>query len=108
MSKLIPDSILKQLPKYGETAHLKFTEVKVKLKLFLPGTRWTWYVAEYDPEEQILWGFCRSGLGCDCDECGTAWLPELETARTPFGPVERDLYWNPETTLQDVLDGKVS
>lgn len=106
--KLLPKSIQKSLPKLGETSHLKYTEIKVKLKLFLPGTRWTWYVAEYDPEEDILWGYCKSGLGEDCDEFGTMWLHELRSTKTPYGGVERDLYWNPENTIQDVLDGKVS
>lgn len=106
--KLMTKEILKQLPDLGSTSQQKFSEIKVIVKFFLPGTRWTWYVAEYDPEEDILWGYCKSGLGEDCDEFGTIWLHDLESLKTEWGGVERDLYWNQNTTIQDVLDGKAS
>jgi hypothetical protein len=48
------------------------------VKFFLSGSKWTWYIAEYDPEEDILWGYCKSGLGEGYDEFGTMCLHDLE------------------------------
>lgn len=79
--KLLPESIRKSLSNLGETSHKKFNKIKVLVKFFLPGTRWTWYVAEYDPEEDILWGYCKSGIGEDYDEFGTMWLHDLEPVK---------------------------
>ncbi len=64
----------------------------VYLKLFLPGTGWTWYVTEGSPREEdfLLFGFV---VGLEA-EFGYFLLSELAAVRTPLGlAVERDLYF---------------
>lgn len=68
-----------------------------QVKLFLPGTRWSWHLLEYDPEERL--GFCwvQSGLGADCDELGYVALDELLALRGALGlRVELDRYYTPK------------
>ncbi len=49
----------------------------------------------------ILFGFCRSPLGPDCDEFGFASLRELQRVRRPLGQgIERDLYFTPTPILR--------
>ena len=53
------------------------------MKLFQPGSRWTYYVcaaSEYEGiEGPVLTGYCVSPLGPDCDEFG-------ETRHSPRSP----------------------
>lgn len=69
------------------------------VKLFDPCGRYTFYVLEGRREadgDLLLFGFCRSPLGPDCDEMGYVSLRQLERVRGPFGlGIERDLYFNP-------------
>lgn len=72
----------------------------VKVKLFLTGSRFTYYVTAYtdDDGHRYLSGYCVSPLGPDCDEHGDMGADELEDLRSPppFGlPVERDLHFEP-------------
>jgi hypothetical protein len=75
------------------------------VKLFDPCGRYTFYVLEGSREpdgDLLLFGFCRSALGPDCDELGYASLRELESVRRPLGlGFERDLYFKP-TPLSEI------
>ena len=64
------------------------------LKLFSVAGSQTWYIAEYDPGDGILWGFCESGLGADCDEFGSVSLAELAELG---GVIERDRHYTPRS-----------
>lgn len=89
-SRLLPPEVIALLPKWRKTANVDDPEANVKL--FLPGTRWTWYVVEFDGEDSIF------GLVVgDFVEAGYFSLAELESIRTPFfgTPVERDLHFKP-------------
>ncbi len=56
------------------------------------GSRWTLFICEHDPAEQIAFGFVFSPLGPDCDEWGYASLDEIARVRVPLGmPPERDV-----------------
>ncbi len=74
------------------------------LKFFDPCGRYTFYVLEAQREpdgDLLLFGFCRSPLGPDCDELGYASLRELECVRGPLGlGIERDLYFKPTPLSQ--------
>ena len=63
------------------------------IKLFDPGTRWTWYLSEYDAEERRAFGLVEG----DYDrELGYIDMQELVEFRGRFGlPIERDLSWRP-------------
>lgn len=73
----------------------------VYVKFFLPGTGWTWYVAEAGPrgDDVLFFGFV---VGFD-REFGYFLLSELEGVRSPLGlAVERDLAFR-VGKLSDVL-----
>jgi hypothetical protein len=75
------------------------------VKFFDPCGRYTFFVFEGQREpdgDLLLFGFCRSPLGPDCDELGYASLSQLETVRGPLGlGIERDLYFKP-TPLSEI------
>ena len=107
--KLITKEILKKLPPIYNNEHKDFSDVKVVTKFFLPATSAYWYVTEYDPIEKLFFGFVN--LGDDMmAELGYFSLEELLEIRHPKSQilkVERDKYWNPETSLADVMSFKV-
>jgi len=73
----------------------------VYAKFFLPGTGWTWYVTEGNPEGDgyLFFGFV---VGLE-SEFGYFRLSELESVRTKLGlAVERDLAFQ-EGRLTDVV-----
>lgn len=74
----------------------------VYVKLFLPGTGWTWYLTEYDPADDIGFGLV---VGHDT-EWGYVSLAELRELRVGPGlRVERDLWWQP-VTVSEARAGK--
>ena len=90
--KLITDEIRKILPP------IKGQESKgncaiAHVKFFTPDSFWTWYVTEYDPIENICFGFV---IGFE-NEWGYFSVDEHESAKGPLGlSVERDLYFEPK------------
>lgn len=91
------------LPTYGEIADEQ--DPLCRVKLFQPGSRWTFYVCaatEYEGiEGPVLTGYCVSPLGPDCDEFGDQGLAEIARVRLRGLPPERDLHFEP-TRLSDV------
>ena len=86
---LMPDSLSKTIPALYGTEN--FTNPLVRCKFFLPGTRWTWYVTEYDGKD-MFFGYVVG----DYPELGYFTLNELESVRGPLGlRIERDLYFRP-------------
>ena len=101
--KLVTKEIAKLLPPLYTNEDKPASEVKVPLKLFNPCGAGTWYISEMNPEEGLMFGWCLIHEA----ELGYVSLPELESLRLPFGlKIERDLHWNPETTLAEVMEGK--
>jgi hypothetical protein len=73
----------------------------VPVKFFNPVGAGTWYATEFSPEDRLFFGYCHITDG----ELGYFSLDELESIRLPFGlRVERDVHWDGETTLKDVMD----
>ena len=88
--KLFTKEILKKLPAlYSQEAHENpEKEMVFYVKLFTPDSNWTWFIAEYDPEKEIAWGYV---MGLE-NEYGTIDIKELKEVRGPFGlPIERDI-----------------
>jgi len=68
----------------------------VRIKLFTPWTGWTWLLTEYDPAENLAFGFAYNSAMPDCAELGYIDIGELESVRGPFGlRIERDIHWTP-------------
>ena len=85
------------LPSYREIADKQ--DPLCRIKLFQPGTRFTYYVVaatEYDGiDGPVLTGYCVSPLGPDCDEFGDQALGEITRIRVRGLPPERDLHFQP-------------
>lgn len=86
---LIPEPLRAGIPAlYATEAQ---TDPLVRVKLFTPWTRWTWYVIEWDGEDLcfgLVDGFER--------ELGYFSLNELASVRGPGGlRVETDLHFTP-------------
>ena len=105
--KLITKEIQKKLPNLYAMESEDPSNVKVPLKLFNPCGAATWFITEMDPETGVMFGWCDLGMGMP--ELGYVNLDELKSVRLPFGlKIERDIHWNPNTTLAQVMSGEKS
>jgi hypothetical protein len=95
--KLLTKALTDKLPKLYETEHVPLTEKIAHVKLFDPGSTWTWYVMEYDGTDMCF------GLVIGHEtEFGYFSLQELNAIRFCGVPViERDMYFRP-TQVQDL------
>ena len=90
MSKLIPQSLLSEIPDLYETQNT--LDPICHVKVFTPDANWTWYLMEYDDETQTAFGYV---CGFE-NELGYFNLDELERVRGPLGlAVERDVSFTP-------------
>lgn len=90
--KLLTKENRKQLPKLYAQENAG-EEAIAYVKFFTPDSNWTWYVLEFDGEDTffgLVDGFST--------ELGYFSLLELSTVRGKLGlPIERDMYYTPET-----------
>jgi DUF2958 family protein len=79
--------------------HKRGRDPLVRVKLFLPESRFTYYATGYtdDDGHRYLSGYCVSPLGPDCDEHADLGADQVEELRSPLLglPVERDLHFDP-------------
>lgn len=102
--KMLPKAIQKKLPALYANENKTPEEIKVPLKLFNPMGPQTWYITELDPATNRAFGY-MTGMGFD--ELGYIDLNELQAIRLPYGMyIERDIYWDTETTLAQVMRGE--
>lgn len=77
----------------------KGNQAIVYVKLF--GSSWTWLLTEYDPEEDLAFGYAYNSQAPDCAELGyisVAELKSLKDRRMGGMPmVERDIHFTPKT-----------
>ena len=104
--KLLTKEILKKLPPLYTNEQKDPSEIKVPLKFFNPCGAGTWFATEFEPATGTFFGFVN--LGDDSEaELGYFTLSELQEiqAYNRFRlPIERDAHWNPNTSLEDVLN----
>ena len=92
----VPEGV--QLPRLYSISGTPTEEIVLYIKLFTPDANWTWYIAEYDSEEQICFGYVE---GFEA-EWGYFSLEEIKEVRGALGlPVERDLHFKP-TKFKDL------
>ena len=102
--KLLTETLRKALPPLYATDGKPDTERKVPVKFFNPAGMGTWYALEFDGEDRFF-GF----VNLFEKELGYFTLSELENVKLPFGlGIERDLHWNPDTTLDKVMNGEAT
>ena len=88
---LLTKELLKKLPPIGHSIKTK-KEPQAIVKWFTPDANFTWYVAEYNPENGLCWGLV-DGFA---KEFGYFTIREIETLRGPLKlPVERDWSFDP-------------
>ncbi len=91
MSKLIPQTLLSDIPDSYETENVLNPICHVKL--FTPDSNWTWYIIEFSKADaKTCYGYVQ-GLE---SELGYFTLEELESIHGPLGlAIERDLWFEP-------------
>jgi hypothetical protein len=96
-----PAEILAQLPELYATDDKSERAKLCVVKYFAPGTAWTWYGIEFDPQDGEFYGY---EIGPDGHGLTYFSLEALKTVRAAFGlPVERDIDFKP-TSLYDVKE----
>lgn len=89
---LIPTGMEDYIPSIAEVDLIPQEKMMLWVKLFSPVSNWTWYVAAYDPESKIAFGYVE---GFE-NEWGDFSIEELETTPLPFWlRIERDLWFTP-------------
>lgn len=80
---------LNEVPLYA-TDGMKQREVLATF--FHPFSRWCWYVVEAQKQEEdwLMFTWCRSGLGTDCDEWGYVMLSQLDEIPEILGFANRN------------------
>ena len=87
--KLLTKELLKKLPPIGHSIETK-EEPQAIVKWFTPDSNWTWYVAEYDPENGMCWGLVD---GFE-KEFGFFTIDEIQKLKGPLKlPIERDMWF---------------
>ena len=92
---LITDAMAKKMPRLYATEDTSLEDKKIWVKLFNPTGAGTWYLAEYDPESRLAFGYCDLGMGCP--EWGLVSIQELEEIQFYGGMlgIERDIHFKP-------------
>ncbi len=89
--QLLTKELMENIPKLYETEQTEIEDKTIHAKFFTPWSNWTWYVIEFDGENQCF-GYVK---GLDA-EFGYFSLRELESIEGPFGlKVERDIHFQP-------------
>lgn len=81
------------LPSTDEAYRGRWAATKCRVKLFHPASSWTWYVAGFDPDTGLAYGVVDG----HAVEVGDFDMNELAAIRLMTLPIERDLWWTPET-----------
>lgn len=91
----IPDELRTKIPPLYATE--KDANPSAWVRLFTPDSSWTWYIVEYDGQDQ-----CFGLVVGHAVELGYFSLAEIRAARGGLGlPVERDLFFQP-TSIQTI------
>ena len=84
---------LSKIPALYSDEHVPLKEKMIYMHLFIFGS--DWYIAEYDPNEQLFFGFVILNNDLDCAEWGNFSLEELSSIKVGFVEIDRDLYFTP-------------
>lgn len=99
--QLLTKQIRKQLPPLYSTEAVALEEKIAVCKFFTPDANWTWYACEFDPADEIFFGYV---IGLE-PEWGYFSLKELTEVRGFLGlPVERDLSFVPQPIKHYLVD----
>ena len=100
--ELITKEIERKLPALYATENIALADKVAIVKYFTPWGNWSWYGIEYDPEQELFFGYVE---GID-KEFGYFSLKELRSIRGRYRlGVERDLHFEP-AKIGDIAEGR--
>lgn len=108
-SNLLPDSVLRQVPKLYATEKTGQIGDKVAYaRYFFPMGAYTAYLLEYDPKERLGFGAVTMGYGW---ELGYMSFDEMREINVMGLGIERDLYFTPKrlheiAELEELVQGR--
>lgn len=73
---------------------IPMAEHVVHAHFFMGGS--DWWITEYDPEQDLAFGFARINLDDMCSEWGYVSIAELRELKVSFVEVDYDAYWSPK------------
>lgn len=92
---LVPAST--DIPPLYATEKTDADDKLIPIKLFTPDSAWTWYLAEYDREKKLAFGYAINEADPVNAEWGYISIEELAGVRGHLGlKVERDRHWQPK------------
>jgi hypothetical protein len=92
-----------KLPSTDEVHALPWADAICKVKLFHPYSSFgPWYIAGFDPDTGLAIGVVN---GFDGPGYGDVDMNELRAVRLMGLPVERDLWWEPQS-IESLMRGK--
>lgn len=87
-----PAQLAKKIPGLYSDEKTPFAEKKIKAHFF--GGRSDWFVTEYDPEEDLAFGFCNPMGDMQMAEWGYVSIAELRDVRIAgWLRIEYDRHW---------------
>jgi len=89
---------LANIPAFYSTEEVPLKEKIIWMHFFIGGC--DWYVAEYDPESQIFFGFVILNGDYDNAEWGDFSLQELCDLKVKFLEVDKDCHWIPKKAIE--------
>lgn len=96
--KLITEELKKRFNQIGSQEEVE--DPIIIAKFFNPCGSQTWYATEYNPDENICFGYVT---GMHVDEWGYFSIEELQSIKLPFGlGIERDLYFG-EQPIKSII-----
>ncbi len=84
---------LEAIPSLYSTENIPLKEKMIYEHFFIGGC--DWYVTEYDPEDQLFFGFAILNNDLEMAEWGYISFKELKDLKVSFLEVDRDLYFTP-------------
>ena len=88
---------LSKMPAFYSTEDVPLKEKMIHMHFFIGGC--DWYATEYDPEQQLFFGFANLGDN-DMAEWGYFSLKELCEVKVKFLEVDRDLNFTPKKAVE--------
>ncbi|MBD3204119.1 DUF2958 domain-containing protein [Candidatus Woesearchaeota archaeon] len=85
---------LKNIPKLYETDNIKLRDKIIHLHFFIGGC--DWYIAEYDQERNLFFGFTILNGDTNNAEWGYISFEELKKIKVGFVEIDRDIHWKPK------------
>ncbi|MBU2541713.1 MAG: DUF2958 domain-containing protein [Candidatus Omnitrophica bacterium] len=90
---------LEQIPAFYSTESTPLKDKIIHAHFFIGGC--DWYATEYDPKDELFFGFAILNNDLEMAEWGYFSLKELSDLKVSFLEVDRDLHWNP-TKAQNI------